>query len=177
VATVQTRLLLAQWLAPCRHQRHRGGSASDTSAKYESPWGHCCYDTSLLIVLFTSISVLIDSPNLIRLSDLGSPHRIPQCFQSRKSYRPRLRLTRWRRDDLTLRHPHLTSSFYHPSSGPGWLKNAVADSPWNDKRDVALINVMARAGLRVSETLALKIGDVELGPGSGTLLVREDKRD
>jgi hypothetical protein len=28
----------------------------------------------------------------------------------------------------------------------------VDGSPWNDKRDVALINVMARAGLRVSET-------------------------
>jgi site-specific recombinase XerD len=40
---------------------------------------------------------------------------------------------------------------------------------------VALINVMARAGLRVSETLALKVGDVALGARSGTLLVREGK--
>ncbi|MCX6031047.1 MAG: tyrosine-type recombinase/integrase [Chloroflexi bacterium] len=40
---------------------------------------------------------------------------------------------------------------------------------------MALINVMARAGLRVSEALALKVGDVELGPRSGKLLVREGK--
>jgi integrase len=53
----------------------------------------------------------------------------------------------------------------------------VDGSPWNDKHDVALINVMARAGLRVSEALALKISDVELGTGSGILLVREGKRD
>lgn len=44
-----------------------------------------------------------------------------------------------------------------------------------DKRDVVLINVMARAGLRVSEALALKVGDVELRPRSGTLLVRTGK--
>jgi site-specific recombinase XerD len=50
------------------------------------------------------------------------------------------------------------------------------DSPhWSDKRDVALINVMARAELQVSEMLALKVSDVELGPRSGTLLVREGK--
>jgi site-specific recombinase XerD len=40
---------------------------------------------------------------------------------------------------------------------------------------MALINVMARAGLRVSEALALKVGDIELGPRSGTLLVRTGK--
>ncbi|MCX6032638.1 MAG: hypothetical protein NT169_25545 [Chloroflexi bacterium] len=33
----------------------------------------------------------------------------------------------------------------------------------SDKRDVALINVMARAGLRVREALARKVGNVELG--------------
>ena len=57
----------------------------------------------------------------------------------------------------------------------GRLINAVDGSHWGDKRDVALINVMARAGLRVSEALTLKVGDVELGPRSGTLLVREGK--
>ena len=57
----------------------------------------------------------------------------------------------------------------------GRLINAVDGSHWSDKRDVALINVMARAGLRVSEALALKVGDVELGPRSGTLLVRTGK--
>ena len=57
----------------------------------------------------------------------------------------------------------------------GRLINAVDGPHWNDKRDVALINVMARAGLRVSEALALKVSDVELGPRSGKLLVREGK--
>jgi site-specific recombinase XerD len=57
----------------------------------------------------------------------------------------------------------------------GRLINAVDGLQWSDKRDVALINVMARAGLRVSEALALKVGDVELGSRSGTLLVRTGK--
>jgi len=57
----------------------------------------------------------------------------------------------------------------------GRLINAVDGPQWSDKRDVALVNVMARAGLRVSEALALKVGDVELGPRSGTLLVRTGK--
>jgi len=57
----------------------------------------------------------------------------------------------------------------------GRLINAADGPHWSDKRDVALINVMARAGLRVSEALALKVGDVELGPRSGTLLVRKGK--
>jgi site-specific recombinase XerD len=57
----------------------------------------------------------------------------------------------------------------------GRLISAVDGPRWSDTRDVALINVMARAGLRVSEALALKIGDVELGPRSGTMLVREGK--
>ena len=49
----------------------------------------------------------------------------------------------------------------------GRLINVVDGPQWSDKRDVALINVMARAGLRVSEALALKVGDVELGPRFG----------
>ncbi len=57
----------------------------------------------------------------------------------------------------------------------GRLINAVDGPHWSDKRDVALINVMARAGLRVSEALALKVGDVEVGPRSGKLLVRTGK--
>lgn len=57
----------------------------------------------------------------------------------------------------------------------GRLINAVDGPQWSDRRDVALINVMARAGLRVSEALALKVGDIELGPRSGKLLVREGK--
>ena len=57
----------------------------------------------------------------------------------------------------------------------GRLINAVDGPHWSDKRDVALINVMARAGLRVSEALARKVGDVELNVRSGALLVREGK--
>jgi len=57
----------------------------------------------------------------------------------------------------------------------GRLINAVDGPHWSAKRDVALINVLARAGLRVSEALALKVGDGELGPRSGKLLVREGK--
>ena len=55
----------------------------------------------------------------------------------------------------------------------GRLINAADGSRWSDKRDVALINLMARAGLRVSEALAFKVGDVELGLRSGMLLLRE----
>ena len=50
----------------------------------------------------------------------------------------------------------------------GRLINVVDRPLWSDKRDAAWINVMARAGLRVSEALALKIGGGELGPRSGT---------
>ena len=57
----------------------------------------------------------------------------------------------------------------------GRLINAVDGPQWSDRRDVALINVMARTGLRVSEALALKVGDIELGPRSAKLLVREGK--
>jgi site-specific recombinase XerD len=57
----------------------------------------------------------------------------------------------------------------------GRLINALNGPYGSARRAVALINVMARAGLRVSEALTLKIGDVELGPRSGTLLVRAGK--
>jgi site-specific recombinase XerD len=62
----------------------------------------------------------------------------------------------------------------------GRLISAVDSSTWHAsewmrKRDVALINVMARAGLRVSEALALELRDVELKARSGNLLVRRGK--
>lgn len=57
----------------------------------------------------------------------------------------------------------------------GRLINAADGPDWQDKRGVALINVMARAGLRVSEALALKVGDVEINARSGALLVRRGK--
>ena len=46
---------------------------------------------------------------------------------------------------------------------------------WLDKRDVALVAIMARAGLRVSEVLALKVVDLELNARSGKVLVRHGK--
>ncbi len=57
----------------------------------------------------------------------------------------------------------------------GRLINAADGPDWQDKRDVALISVLARAGLRVSEALALKVGDVEINARSGVLLVRHGK--
>ena len=58
----------------------------------------------------------------------------------------------------------------------GRLINALDGPDWQDKRDVALINVLARAGLRVSEALALKVGDVEINARSGALLVQARQR-
>lgn len=49
--------------------------------------------------------------------------------------------------------------------GPDWL--------W--RRNVALVSVMARAGLRISEALALDIGDVEINERSGWLTIRKGK--
>jgi integrase len=43
----------------------------------------------------------------------------------------------------------------------GRLINTVDAPHWSDKRDAALINVMAHAGLRIYEALALKIDDFQ----------------
>lgn len=51
--------------------------------------------------------------------------------------------------------------------GPDWHA-----SEWMRKHDVALINVLARAGPRASEALAFKVSDVEINARSGALLVR-----
>lgn len=52
----------------------------------------------------------------------------------------------------------------------------VADGEgWLEKRDVAMIALMARAGLRVSEVVALDVSDVELNARSGWALVRQGK--
>jgi len=48
----------------------------------------------------------------------------------------------------------------------GRLLAAVDGPDWQDKRNVALLNVLARAGLRISEALSLNIGDVQLGDGA-----------
>jgi integrase len=50
----------------------------------------------------------------------------------------------------------------------GRLINAVDGPHWSAKRVVALINVLARAGLRVSEALALKVGDANWDPVRGS---------
>jgi integrase/recombinase XerC len=44
------------------------------------------------------------------------------------------------------------------------------------KRDVAIVEVLAGTGLRVSELLALKVGDVEVRERSGQVTVRHGKR-
>lgn len=49
------------------------------------------------------------------------------------------------------------------------------DGRWLDKRNVALIAVMARAGLRVGEVVALDLNDVELNARSGWALIRRGK--
>ncbi len=57
----------------------------------------------------------------------------------------------------------------------GRLLAAVEGARWQDQRNLALLNVLARAGLRVSEVLALRLDDVTLNGRSGALLVRQGK--
>jgi site-specific recombinase XerC len=57
----------------------------------------------------------------------------------------------------------------------GRLLAAVEGRDWLDRRNVALINLMARAGLRVAEVTGLNRGDVELNDRSGRVLVRQGK--
>lgn len=57
----------------------------------------------------------------------------------------------------------------------GRLLAAVEGPTWQAQRDYALLTVLARAGLRVSEAVALTLADVELNARSGALLVRHGK--
>ncbi len=57
----------------------------------------------------------------------------------------------------------------------GRLLAAVEGPGWQDKRDCALLSLLARAGLRVSEAVALQIGDVEINSRSGSVLVKHGK--
>ena len=57
----------------------------------------------------------------------------------------------------------------------GRLLAALDDDGWVGRRNVALVRVMAGAGLRVGEVVGLDVGDVELGPRSGWALVRRGK--
>jgi site-specific recombinase XerD len=54
----------------------------------------------------------------------------------------------------------------------GRLIKAVDGNSWTDKRNVAMIAVMARAGLRVGETIGLDVEDVTLRDRSGWVKVR-----
>lgn len=56
------------------------------------------------------------------------------------------------------------------------LTAALAGDDWLARRDLAMVALMALAGLRVSEVLALSPEDVELGDGFGWVLVRKGKR-
>lgn len=57
----------------------------------------------------------------------------------------------------------------------GRLINVLDGPDWQAKRDVALVGLLARAGLRISEALALELEDIELGPRSGRVLIRHGK--
>jgi integrase/recombinase XerC len=53
---------------------------------------------------------------------------------------------------------------------------AVAEGDgWMNKRDTAILALMAKAGLRVGEVVALELGDIELGARSGWVTVRMGK--
>ena len=57
----------------------------------------------------------------------------------------------------------------------GRILKVVEGEHWTDKRDAALIAVMARAGLRVSEAVGLDLDDATLNERSGWVLVRRGK--
>ncbi len=57
----------------------------------------------------------------------------------------------------------------------GRLLAAASGSDWLAKRDLAVLNLMARAGLRVSEVVRLRLEDVEIGPRKGHVVVRASK--
>lgn len=46
---------------------------------------------------------------------------------------------------------------------------------WLDRRNLAMVSLMARAGLRVSEVVAMHSEDVTLGERKGEVLVRQGK--
>lgn len=53
---------------------------------------------------------------------------------------------------------------------------AVLEGPrWMDKRNVAIVSVMVRAGLRVSEVAALELDDVSITERKGQVVVRRGK--
>jgi site-specific recombinase XerD len=57
----------------------------------------------------------------------------------------------------------------------GRLLAAVDGLHWLDKRNVAIIALMVRAGLRVSEVVNLESGDVAMSERSGRVVIRQGK--
>jgi integrase len=57
----------------------------------------------------------------------------------------------------------------------GRLLNATDGEGWLKTRDKAMLELMARAGLRVSEIVTLRMKDVTIRPRSGDVLVRHGK--
>jgi site-specific recombinase XerD len=57
----------------------------------------------------------------------------------------------------------------------GRLLNATDGEGWLSRRDKAMLELMAPAGLRVSEIVTLRMKDVTIRPRSGDVLVRHDK--
>jgi site-specific recombinase XerD len=52
---------------------------------------------------------------------------------------------------------------------------AAEGERWIDKRNVAILALMAKAGMRVGEVVALELTDIELGARSGWAVVRSGK--
>ena len=57
----------------------------------------------------------------------------------------------------------------------GRMLAAVEGDSWQEKRNVAILNLMARAGLRVSEVVNLRLKDVELNQRKGSVKVKAGK--
>lgn len=57
----------------------------------------------------------------------------------------------------------------------GRLLAAAEGEGWLDRRNVAILSLMARAGLRVSEVVGLGVEDVRLNDRSGWVLIRRGK--
>ena len=57
----------------------------------------------------------------------------------------------------------------------GRLLAAADGETWQAKRDVAVLNLLVRAGLRVGEVVALRVDDVELSQRKGHVVVKSGK--
>ena len=79
--------------------------------------------------------------------------------------------------DPTVHTKSLARSPRHPKglTDPELRRLLRAVHAGGNLRDVALIELVTGTGLRVSELLALKVGDVEVNPRSGKVIVRKGK--